>query len=324
MKKILIVFILTFTLLPNIFVNAGVNDYDAKYNWTYQQAGNEGSVLVNQTNITNASVISFNFDFTFSPYFDITTQTTDYTALFNDFTGLTFGLASYTTGNIASTSNWTSYKHTMFVEFDWTESQRRLDISYIRYGYYNGWQTNEIFYQESIFINNVNGGVYDSPPFVSFSINTNTDLTNGSRVRVNVGTYFVDLDSGSFNEWAGNLDTFDSVLGTTNNVFVAISDDTVSGLRADKFVVGNTAELYLGNSYGDIVSFHNNVYNYYFQRGYRLGQVQDLNLGTIPVALTTGLNSIFGINVGGISLGVLMGIPIAFSMFLWFMKVARK
>jgi hypothetical protein len=321
MKKLIIfsMIALIFTV-SSITINASVDNYDNKINYIYRQSGNEGPVLVAQSNMTSGAVFSYNFDFSFTSHYNQTSKDTNYTSLFNDFTGITIGIANATSGNLWSNS---SYDAHLYIWFDYTESQRRLDISYIAYSYVNGvFTTFQNMQQDSVFLNYSQNGLYDSPPFFSISLNTNSDVTNNSRVRVNIGRYFIDLTGSNANNFATSLDFLDITAGANHNIYVATSDYDISyALDANKFVNG-AMNLYIGNHYGDVVTYHSNIYSYYYNRSQYIFTQQDLV--SLPENFVTGLNSLLGLNFGGVTLGALVLIPITIGIFSWFIKISRK
>jgi hypothetical protein len=323
MKKLIIfsMIALIFTV-SSITSNAGVNNYESKIDYIFRPItqSNEGSTLVAQSNMTNGSVFSFNFDFTNTPYYNQQTKIINYTDLFNDFKGITMGLANSSNGNLWNDSSFTNH---IYISFIYTESQRRLDIDYIVYGYHNNqYFTSQSIQQDSIFLNFSQQSLYDSPPFFSISVNTNSDLTNGSRVRINMGRYFVDLSGNNANAWASSIDFLDSQAGTNHNLYIATSDYATNYyLDANRFYNGNI-DLVIGYHYGDVVNYHSNIYSYYYNKGLFIGSEQDFT--TLPTTFVSGLNDLLSINLGGVTLGALVLIPITIGIFSWFIKISRK
>jgi hypothetical protein len=85
---------------------------------------------------------------------------------------------------------------------------------------------------------------------------------------------------------------------------------------AADYGIANGDDFLNATEWGDI------VYDSAYAEGYQDGA--DLNYNRLPFEFVTGLNSILSINLGGVTIGALVMIPISIGIFLWFIKISRK
>jgi hypothetical protein len=85
---------------------------------------------------------------------------------------------------------------------------------------------------------------------------------------------------------------------------------------ASDYGIADGDDFLNASEWGDI------VYDSAYAEGYQDGS--DLNYNRLPFEFVTGLNTILSINLGGVTLGALVMIPISIGIFLWFIKISRK
>jgi hypothetical protein len=77
-----------------------------------------------------------------------------------------------------------------------------------------------------------------------------------------------------------------------------------------------------GNDFLNATEWGDIVYDSAYAEGYQDGA--DLSYNNLPYEFVTGLNTILSINLGGVTIGALVMIPISIGIFLWFIKISRK
>jgi hypothetical protein len=98
---------------------------------------------------------------------------------------------------------------------------------------------------------------------------------------------------------------------TTISEGVAISATTIESIYNQGF---NDGEQF---AYDD-------AYDDGYTAGYNVGLNDDVDFNVIGNNVASGMGDILGLEIGGISLGALVLIPLSFSLFMWFLKVVRK
>ena len=98
---------------------------------------------------------------------------------------------------------------------------------------------------------------------------------------------------------------------TTISEGVAISSSTIESIYNQGF---NDGEQF---AYDD-------AYDDGYIAGYNVGLNDDVDFNVIGNNVASGMGDILGLEIGGITLGALVLIPLSFSLFMWFLKVVRK
>ena len=98
---------------------------------------------------------------------------------------------------------------------------------------------------------------------------------------------------------------------TTISEGVAISYATLQYIYQQGYNEGET------NAYDD-------AYDDGYAAGYTVGLNDNVDFNVVGNNMASGMANILGIEIGGISLGALVLIPLSFSLFMWFIKVVRK
>lgn len=98
---------------------------------------------------------------------------------------------------------------------------------------------------------------------------------------------------------------------TTISEGVAISSSTIESIYNQGF---NDGEQF---AYDD-------AYDDGYTAGYNVGLNDNVDFNVIGNNVASGMGDILGLEIGGITLGALVLIPLSFSLFMWFLKVVRK
>ena len=102
-----------------------------------------------------------------------------------------------------------------------------------------------------------------------------------------------------------------------NNTYTTISEGVAISYATLEYIYQQGYNEGEANAYDD-------AYDDGYAAGYTVGLNDNVDFNVVGNNMASGMANILGIEIGGISLGALVLIPLSFSLFMWFIKVVRK